>query len=242
MKTRNTLNEPLYKTADGSIVRKGTGKAVELFKPAGAKISDEELTALGLDESILAPVRTITEVDVPIGVIPGETPGWPVDPITGDTLDLSDEERIELVKNVQAAAIDPGRRVNASGTEVTGVDGGPPGHRVAFGAGVDEASPVGGTRSPEGAMAGEDGRANGHGHLTDDERRSVDGAAAGTAGDPDDREDDEDLSKLKRTELDERALALGVEEPDKLGNKDKVITAIEAAEQALAAAGEGNAA
>jgi hypothetical protein len=53
-------------------------------------------------------------------------------------------------------------------------------------------------------------------------------------------EEDEDLGKLKRAELDSIAAGLGIEDPDKLGSKAEVITAIEAAREALAAAGEGD--
>lgn len=42
---------------------------------------------------------------------------------------------------------------------------------------------------------------------------------------------DEDLSKLKREDLDERARAAGVDEPEKLSSKQDVIDAIEAAGQ-----------
>lgn len=37
-----------------------------------------------------------TEVEVPEGVVPGETPGWPVDGETGEPLDLPDQVREEL--------------------------------------------------------------------------------------------------------------------------------------------------
>lgn len=43
--------------------------------------------------------------------------------------------------------------------------------------------------------------------------------------------DDGDLSKLKREQLDERARQAGVDEPEKLGSKQDVIDAIEAAGQ-----------
>ena len=54
------------------------------------------------------------------------------------------------------------------------------------------------------------------------------------AVDDDSTEGGEDLSGLKRPELDVRAKELGIEEPEKLKKKDEVITAIEAAKEALA--------
>lgn len=38
------------------------------------------------------------KVVVPDGVVPGETPGWPVDGVTGEPLDLTSEEREALTK------------------------------------------------------------------------------------------------------------------------------------------------
>lgn len=38
------------------------------------------------------------KVEVPDGVVPGETPGWPVDALTGEPLDLTNEQREELAK------------------------------------------------------------------------------------------------------------------------------------------------
>jgi hypothetical protein len=43
-----TLEEELYKTEDGEVVRAGTGRAAFLYKPVGAKIPFEEAIELGL--------------------------------------------------------------------------------------------------------------------------------------------------------------------------------------------------
>jgi hypothetical protein len=37
-------------------------------------------------------------VEIPEGVVPGETPGWPVDAVTGEPLDLTPAQREELAK------------------------------------------------------------------------------------------------------------------------------------------------
>jgi hypothetical protein len=51
----------------------------------------------GLSQSEALPEsETAPEVEVPEGVVPGETPGWPVDAETGRPLALTDEEREAL--------------------------------------------------------------------------------------------------------------------------------------------------
>jgi hypothetical protein len=46
-----------------------------------------------------APTGAIVgDVDVPEGVVPGETPGWPVDAVDGKVLDLTPEERERLAQ------------------------------------------------------------------------------------------------------------------------------------------------
>lgn len=52
----------------------------------------------GLSQSEALPEsETAPEVEVPEGVVPGETPGWPVDAETGRPLALTNEER-EVLK------------------------------------------------------------------------------------------------------------------------------------------------
>jgi hypothetical protein len=41
-------------------------------------------------------LKPTPEVEVPAGVVPGETPGWPVDAVSGEPLDLPDQVREEL--------------------------------------------------------------------------------------------------------------------------------------------------
>lgn len=61
----------------------------DYFKPVGDDVTYE------LPGEIPAPEEQT--VEVPEGVIPGETPGWPVDE-TGTVLDLTPEQREELAK------------------------------------------------------------------------------------------------------------------------------------------------
>jgi hypothetical protein len=42
--------------------------------------------------------RELVTVEVPDGVVPGETPGWPIDAVSGRVLDLPDQVRQELAK------------------------------------------------------------------------------------------------------------------------------------------------
>jgi pyruvate/2-oxoglutarate dehydrogenase complex dihydrolipoamide acyltransferase (E2) component len=71
------------------------------------QMTDEELRAvhekvLAERDELAARVEELkaqlqpTEVDVPEGVVPGETPGWPVDAESGGPLALSDEQRATL--------------------------------------------------------------------------------------------------------------------------------------------------
>lgn len=46
-----------------------------------------------------------TEVEVPDGVTPGETPGWPIDITTGDPVDLTDDQRTALAEKGISGAV-----------------------------------------------------------------------------------------------------------------------------------------
>lgn len=143
-----TLEERLYKTEDGEVVREGHADAATIYRGAGQKISFEEARELGLledgpaeaeseegkyegrllkdctDEELLDHFvdlvkeirdRDIDEdlveskipdelnqgdedsevqVEIPDGVVPGETPGWPI--VNGVVVDLPDQVREEL--------------------------------------------------------------------------------------------------------------------------------------------------
>jgi hypothetical protein len=52
------LEEELYKTEDGDVVRAGTGRAAFLYKPVGGKITLEEAIELGLTDGNAAETAT----------------------------------------------------------------------------------------------------------------------------------------------------------------------------------------
>lgn len=72
--------------------------------PDAAEMSDAQLAeayenAAGERDAALkrlADLEGATPVDVPDGVTPGETPGWPIDAVTGGALALTDEQRSGL--------------------------------------------------------------------------------------------------------------------------------------------------
>lgn len=74
---------------------------------AGAAADFEDLVRVDGERRVAAGVaaarrgrrKSPVPVEVPEGVVPGETPGWPVDPTTGEPLDLTDEQRAELAKH-----------------------------------------------------------------------------------------------------------------------------------------------
>jgi hypothetical protein len=69
-----------------------------------------------------APTGVIVgDVDVPEGVVPGETPGWPVDPVDGKVLDLTPEERERLAQ----AALEDGEETIPDGIAPETADGKP---------------------------------------------------------------------------------------------------------------------
>lgn len=73
---------------------KGTG--------ANGNVVKDDLVKAILKAEAKAETETPAEpVEVPEGVVPGETPGWPVDAETGEPLQLTDEQR------EQVAALDP---------------------------------------------------------------------------------------------------------------------------------------
>lgn len=65
----------------------------EVLRAAVQEHEAELLAAAAAPPSVAA---ELGEVVVPEGVIPGETPGWPVDAETGEPLALTDEERQQL--------------------------------------------------------------------------------------------------------------------------------------------------
>ena len=75
---------------------------------AAEKAGDNRKTVLEVVEERLDAALTATkprsEVQVPEGVTPGETPGWPVDAVSGEILDLPDQVREELTSAAIAAA------------------------------------------------------------------------------------------------------------------------------------------
>jgi hypothetical protein len=105
-KMRNgfTLTERLYKTADDEIVREGHPDAAFVYRGPGRKIPMEQAIELGLISKKEASSKAKEEpakedgdtVTVPDGVVPGETPGWPVAPDSGELLELTDEQREAL--------------------------------------------------------------------------------------------------------------------------------------------------
>jgi hypothetical protein len=82
--------------------RVGETANLDVF-PHGTKVGSEiELTeAAALYERDMGRITLVEEkaagaVAVPDGVVPGETPGWPADAVSGAPLDLTDEERARL--------------------------------------------------------------------------------------------------------------------------------------------------
>jgi hypothetical protein len=61
------------------------------------KVDFDRLQELGLIQGKAPESESPAEVVVPEGVVPGETPGWPVDAETGKPLDLTDEQRRALI-------------------------------------------------------------------------------------------------------------------------------------------------
>lgn len=129
----------------------------EYFKPVDENVTyDLETATAAPGESRGGPGKDgaspeADQVEVPDGVTPGETPGWPVDSETGKPLALTDEQRAELAK----VELDP---------------------------------------------------------TTSEVARP--------------------LADQTRKELDELAVSLGIENPDKLNNKSAVVEAIEAIQAA----------
>lgn len=71
--------------------------------PHGTKVGSviEMTEAEALYERDMGRITPVEEkaagaVTVPDGVVPGETPGWPADAVSGAPLDLTDEERARL--------------------------------------------------------------------------------------------------------------------------------------------------
>lgn len=80
--------------------RVGETANLDVF-PHGTKVGDViALTeAEALYERDMGRITLVEEkaaVAVPDGVVPGETPGWPADAVTGEALALTDEERARL--------------------------------------------------------------------------------------------------------------------------------------------------
>lgn len=108
-KMRNgfTLTERLYKTADGEIVKEGHPDAAFVYRGPGRKIPMDQAIELGLISKKDAGAKTKEEpakddgdtVTVPDGVVPGETPGWPVAFDSGELLELTDEQRAALAEH-----------------------------------------------------------------------------------------------------------------------------------------------
>jgi|GEM_PF-3264511 len=69
---------------------------------AANEMSDEELTAeverLTTENEQLKAADTPESIEVPDGVTPGVTPGWPLDATTGTPLSLSEEQRSVLAE------------------------------------------------------------------------------------------------------------------------------------------------
>jgi hypothetical protein len=85
----------------------------EYFKPVDDDITYELETAMNSGRGgRRGPEPSETKIEIPEGAVPGETPGWPVHEETGEPLDLTPEQREELVQ----AALDAGETENAEGS------------------------------------------------------------------------------------------------------------------------------
>lgn len=71
----------------------------EYFKPIEDDVTyDLETATKSSGGRRRGPSSSASRVEVPEGVTPGETPGWPVDAETGEPLDLTPEQREELIR------------------------------------------------------------------------------------------------------------------------------------------------
>ncbi len=72
--------------------------------PTGVLVEGDGVQKTGIEVPADGQMRELdtvsgtVEVVVPEGVVPGETPGWPIDAATGKALDLSPEQRETLTK------------------------------------------------------------------------------------------------------------------------------------------------
>lgn len=78
---------------------KRIAKVIDAEAMSHAEIADALTKAHADRDAALARVAELegaAPVDVPDGVTPGETPGWPIDAVTGGTLALTEEQRSGL--------------------------------------------------------------------------------------------------------------------------------------------------
>lgn len=127
--------EGLSKTTDGEIVLSSDPKAAFIYRGPGQKISPSQAEELGFvakgkgkkvaeaqaeednsdsgkdsgdsgDSKDSGESSDAPAVEVPDGVVPGETPGWPLDAETGEPLNLNDDQRSALAENDISGEID----------------------------------------------------------------------------------------------------------------------------------------
>jgi hypothetical protein len=200
MRNGFTLEERLYKTEDGEVVREGDERAVTVYRGIGQQISLSEAVALGLND---------------------ESPDFDLTGLTS----VSEADDVQLIELFLAVGEELKKRDLIEFPDHL--------RERADALFADE------TSAPTAPAAAEEGQAQ---VGADGVERTPEGETVNEAGEVGDKasevEQREDLLKLTRPVLDERALTLGVEEPGKLPNKGAVVDAVLVAQGTRKEAGE----
>jgi|GEM_PF-5364720 len=203
MRNGFTLEERLYKTEDGEIVREGDERAVTVYRGIGQQISLSEAAALGLTD---------------------EAPDFDLTGLSS----VAEADDVQLVELFITVVEELKKRDLAEDSEF-------PEHlRERADAVFADETPA----APTAATAAEEGQAQ---VGADGAERTPEGDAVNEAEEVTEKafevEQREDLEKLTKADLAERAVALAVEEPGKL-KKAELVDAILKAQGARKEAGE----